>query len=47
MNPEPKNRYKRYDEVFKRFAFEHWMISGKSATWVAVELGINPQNLHK
>ena len=47
MNPEPKNRYKRYDEAFKRSAVEHWMVSGKSATQVAAELGLNVQNLHK
>ena len=47
MNPEPKIKYKRYDEAFKRSAVEHWMVSGKSATQVAAELGLNVQNLHK
>jgi transposase-like protein len=47
MNPEPKIKYRRYDEAFKRSAVEHWMGSGKSATRVATELGINVQNLHK
>lgn len=47
MNNEPKTRYKRYDEAFKRSAVEHWMVSGKSARVIAGELGINQQNLHK
>lgn len=47
MNPEPKIRYKRYDEALKRSAVEHWLVSGKSATHVAAELGLNVPNLHK
>ena len=47
MNPELKNKHQRYDAAFKRSAVEHWMVSGKSATHVAAELGINVQNLHK
>jgi len=47
MNDEPKTKYKRYDEAFKRSAVEHWMVSGKSARLIADELGINQQNLHK
>ena len=47
MNTETKIKYQRYDEAFKRSAVEHWMVSGKSATQVADELGINSQNLHK
>ena len=34
-------------ETFKRSAVEHWLVSGKPATQIAVELGINVQNLHK
>jgi transposase len=47
MNPEtttPRTR-KRYDEAFKRSAVAHWQSSGKSATQVASELGLNPQSL--
>ena len=47
MNPEttaPRSR-KRYDEAFKRSAVAHWQGSGKSATQVASELGLNPQSL--
>ena len=40
-------KHKRYDEVFKRSAVEHWMLSGRSATQIAGELGIQVQNLHK
>ncbi|MEO7300009.1 MAG: transposase [Verrucomicrobiota bacterium] len=47
MNNETAIKYKRYDEVFKRSAVEHWMVSGKAATFIAAELGINVQNLHK
>jgi transposase-like protein len=47
MNPETNTKHKRYDEVFKRSAVEHWMVSGKSARLIAAELGINVQNLHK
>jgi transposase-like protein len=46
MNTET-TKHKRYDEVFKRSAVEHWMLSGQSATRIARELGINVQNLHK
>jgi transposase len=47
MKPELKIKYRRYDEAFKRSAVEHWLVSGKPATHVAAELGINVQNLHK
>ena len=46
MNNELKTKYKRYDEVFKRSAVEHWMISGKSGRQIAAELGVNTQTLH-
>jgi transposase-like protein len=50
MNPTENTsprKYKRYDEAFKRQAVEHWLLSGKSARIVAVELGINVQSLHQ
>ena len=46
MNTET-TKHKRYDETFKRSAVEHWLLSGQSATWIAEELGVNVQNLHK
>ena len=46
MNNRPI-KYKRYDEVFKRQAVEHWMVSGTSAWLIAAELGINVQSLHR
>lgn len=48
MNPEtttPLKTRKRFDEAFKRSAVTHWQSSGKSATQVANELGLNPQSL--
>lgn len=48
MNQEtttPPRIRKRYDETFKRSAVAHWQTSGKSATQVASELGLNPQSL--
>ncbi len=47
MNNDAPIKYKRYDEGFKRSAVEHWMLSGKPATFIAAELGIPVQNLHK
>ena len=38
-------KYKRYDEAFQRSTVEHWMLSGKSARQVALELGLNVQSL--
>jgi transposase-like protein len=43
--PTPTREYKRYDEAFKRQTVEHWMLSGKSARMIALELGINEQSL--
>jgi transposase-like protein len=48
MNPTENSgngKYKRYEDVFKRQAVEHWMLSGKSARRVALELGVNFQSL--
>jgi transposase-like protein len=44
-NQNTDNKYKRYDEAFKRQAVEHWMLSGKSGRQIAQELGINLQSL--
>ena len=38
-------KYKRCDEAFQRSTVEHWMLSGKSARQVALELGLNVQSL--
>ena len=43
----PTRKYKRYDEAFQRSTVEHWMLSGKSARQVALELGLNVQSLQK
>jgi transposase len=40
-------KYKRYDEAFQRSTVGHWMLSGKSARQVALELGLNVQSLQK
>jgi transposase-like protein len=48
MNPTENSttgKFKRYDEAFKRQAVEHWMLSGKSARQIALELGVNFQSL--
>jgi transposase-like protein len=49
MNPNettpPPRKHKRYDEAFQRSTVEHWMLSGKSARQVALELGLNVQTL--
>jgi hypothetical protein len=42
---EPKVRWKRYDQNFKRSAVERWLGSGKSADRTAGDLGINAQTL--
>jgi transposase len=38
---------KRYDEAFKRSAVQHWQDSGKSASQVSRELGLNVQTLQQ
>jgi transposase-like protein len=45
MNDKARAKYKRYDEVFKRQAVEHWLVSGLSGRQIAGELGINEQSL--
>ena len=36
---------KRYDEVFKRQAVEHWIKSGRPGTQIAAELGLSYPSL--
>ena len=43
----PPRKYNRYDEAFQRSTVELWMLSGKSARQVALELGLNVQSLQK
>ena len=47
MNTENQtpNKYKRYDEAFKRSAVELWLQGGKSIELIARELGISTQSL--
>jgi transposase len=50
MNPETvpsRASRKRYDEAFKRSAVQHWQDSGKSASQVSRELGLNVQTLQQ
>jgi transposase-like protein len=42
---QPKRTRKKFDKAFKQRAVELWLKSGKSATEVAAELGIDPQRL--
>ena len=42
---QPKRTRKKFDNAFKQRAVELWLKSGKSATDVAAELGIDPQRL--
>ena len=42
----PNRKYKRCDEAFQRSTVEPWMLSGKSARPVALELGLNVPSLH-
>jgi transposase-like protein len=42
---EPKAPKKKFDVAFKQRAVELWLTSGKSATQVAAELGIDAQRL--
>ena len=43
----PPRKYKRCDEAFQRSTVEHWMLSGKSARQVALELSLNVQSLQQ
>jgi putative transposase len=42
---QSKQTRKKFDQTFKRHAVELWLNSGKAATEVAAELGIDPQRL--
>src|SRR5271154_6470165 len=42
---ETKKTRKKFDKTFKRHAVELWLNSGKAATEVAAEMGIDPQRL--
>lgn len=37
---------RKYDITFKREAVQNWLSSGKSATVVGEELGVNPERLY-
>ena len=41
----PKKTKKKFDKTFKQHAVELWLNSGKAATEVAAELGIDAQRL--
>jgi len=42
---QPKRTRTKYDKAFKQRAVELWLSSGREATAVAAELGIQPQRL--
>jgi len=42
---QPKKTQKKFDQTFKQQAVELWLNSGKAATEVAAELGIQAQRL--
>jgi transposase-like protein len=42
---QPKKTQKKFDKTFKQQAVELWLNSGKAATVVAAELGIQAQRL--
>jgi len=42
---QTKKSRRKFDKAFKQRAVELWLNSGRSATEVAVELGIDPQRL--
>ena len=42
---KPKRTRTKYDKAFKQRAVELWLSSGREATAVAAELGIQPQRL--
>jgi transposase len=45
MNQAPKPR-RRFDEVFKREAVNHWLSSGRSAETIALELGLKSKQIY-
>src|SRR5271157_1164577 len=42
---QPKKTKQNFDKTFKQHAVELWLNSGKAATEVAAELGVDPQRL--
>jgi transposase-like protein len=42
---QSKQTRRKFDKTFKQNAVELWLNSGKTATEVAAELGIDPQRL--
>ncbi|HTL73842.1 MAG TPA: transposase [bacterium] len=45
-NQNPVKTRQKFDQTFKREAVNNWLTSGKSASVVAVELGILPNRLY-
>jgi hypothetical protein len=46
MNQTPVKVRRKFDETFKRAALENWHNSGKSATVIAQELGLEANRLY-
>jgi transposase len=46
MNQSSPKTRRKFDETFKREAVQNWLHSGKSASVVARELGLNPNRLY-
>jgi transposase-like protein len=42
----PVKPRRQFDETFKQEAVNNWLASGKSASVIAQELGINPERLY-
>jgi len=42
----PAQPRRHFDETFKQEAVNNWLTSGKSASVIAQELGINPERLY-
>ncbi len=43
---KPSSPRKKYDRIFKQDAVQLWRTSGKSATFMAEELGLKPSQLY-
>jgi transposase-like protein len=46
MNQTPAKPRRKFDDVFRREALNHWVNSGQSAETIARELGINANQLY-
>ncbi len=46
MNQIPAKVRRKFDDTFRREAVNHWLTSGKSAEVIAVELGLNSNQLY-